>query len=219
MMKLVSLNLRGLGDHGKFLSVSNFFSACKPTFIFIQETMHPDDCVILYFRKMFPDWHLSAKSAEGRSGGLVAMWNPRWASMKAFSFFGGILLSGFCRGFQDRIHLINIYAPYLDRKDFWQRMDDCGLLSLSNLLIAGDFNCALCDKDVWGPRGRRDPLADDITGICNNAGLCDIQFKDSGLTWLNGRSGQDFIGKKIDRFVISNGLRVRMLNWRQMRGI
>lgn len=63
---------------------------------------------------MLPEWHMVVKYVVGCSRGLMALWDPRWASTKAFIFFGGILLAGLFHGFSHIIHLINVYAPYLD---------------------------------------------------------------------------------------------------------
>ena len=57
--------------------------------------MKPVECSMSYFRAMLPEWHMVAKGAEDRSGVLVALWDPRWASMRAFGVFGGILLMSF----------------------------------------------------------------------------------------------------------------------------
>ena len=211
-MKIVSLNIRGLGGKEKFLSIKNYLFLCKPTFIFIQETMHTADSAILYFRTVYSDWHLAAIDVEGQSGGLVALWDPKWANMRAYSFFGGILLSGKCRGFKHRINFINMYAPYKERLIFWRRIEACGILSLQNILIAGDLNCVLHDSEIWGDKGRRDPLMEDIKKILRNSRSSDISFIDNCPTWLNGRKGGEFIGKVLDRFIVSNNLRLHMGN-------
>ena len=107
-MMIVSLNLHGLGGHDKFLYLRDFFKCLNPSFIFIKETLHPTDHTLSFFRAMFLAWHMVVKDAEGRFGGLAALWDPRWASLKAFSFFGGILLTGYFRGFSHKVHLINL---------------------------------------------------------------------------------------------------------------
>lgn len=78
------------------------------------------------------EWHTVVKYAASHSGGLAPLWDPRWVSMKAFGFFGGILLMSLFHCFSDRINLANIYAPYLDRLSFWKRMEGCGFLYLQN---------------------------------------------------------------------------------------
>ena len=40
--------------------------------------------------------------------------------------------------------------------------------------------------------------------------LVDTPFRTNCPTWLNGRKGRDFIGKCIDHFVVSMGLRSKM---------
>ena len=48
-MKIVSLNLRGLGGKEEFLSMKNFVLASKPSLVLIQETMKSTKCSIDYF--------------------------------------------------------------------------------------------------------------------------------------------------------------------------
>lgn len=143
MMNLISFNIRGLGGKAKFLSLSDFFLKNFPVFIFIQETMHKADRAISYFRPMFPGWHMAVQDAEGLFGGELFMWDPNIPSFKAYDFFGGIILSSHLRGFNKRLHFVNLYAPYLNMASFWKRMICSGIFQLENLVIAGDFNLTL----------------------------------------------------------------------------
>lgn len=70
--------------------------------------------MINYFRQMFPDWHMAAMIVVLLSGGLVALWDPRWVNVRAFSCFAGILLDGHIIGLKGHIHILNVYAPYKD---------------------------------------------------------------------------------------------------------
>lgn len=54
--------------------------------------MHGVPESIIYFRRMFPFWHIVATEANGQSGGLVVLWDPGWIRAKAFRCLAGILL-------------------------------------------------------------------------------------------------------------------------------
>ena len=53
-------------------------------------------------------------------------------------------------------------------------------------------------------------MMEDIKKILWNFGINDIYFMDNCPTWPNGRRGGDFIGKMLDRFIISSSLRLQM---------
>ena len=152
---LLSMNIRGLGGMRKLLSIRHFLRNKVPSIIFIQETMQCAKKATSCFNAMFPEWHLAARDAFGRSGGELVMWDPAKVDMKAYGFFGGILLTGFIRGFKQRIHLINIYAPYMEKLIFWRRMATSGILMFDNLILVGDFNLSLHEDEIWGTRSRK----------------------------------------------------------------
>lgn len=77
-------------------------------------------------------------------------------------------------------------------------------------IFVGDLNCSFHANEIWGDRGRVDPLYDDIRGIIMEDGLCDIPLAENYPTWFNDRKGKDFIGKCIDRLVINNCLTSKM---------
>lgn len=56
-----------------------------------------------------------AVNSRVHSGDLDALWDPRWATMYAYKFFGGILLSAYIRDVSARLHFLNVYALYNDR--------------------------------------------------------------------------------------------------------
>ena len=174
--------------------------------------MQTSNCTIAYLCDMLREWHMVAKDVVGRFEGLPALWDPRWVSMKAYSFFGGISLTSFFQGFSHRIHLINIYAPYLDRLTFWKKMEDCGIIFLQNFIIASDFNCTLSKDEIWGEKGREDPLSEVLKEMFINAGLCDLPLEVNYLTWFNRRKGNEIIGKRFDRVVMDKCLRTKMGN-------
>lgn len=168
------------------------------------------DRSIVYFWSMLPGWFIAALDAFGLSGGRVAIWDPRWFKLKAYRFFSGILLSGYWRGFRFRINIMNVYAPYSDRLKFWNRLHDCGYFLLSNLIMAGDFNVSFYAYEIWGNYGRSDPLANIIKDLLVGANLMDVPMSVNCPSWVNGRRGNDYIGKRIDHMMICSGLRSLM---------
>ena len=71
-MKIMSLNVRGLGGLAKHKSLWNLFDFINPDLIFLQETMTCSIPAILDFSKLRPGWEYCALSSSGLSGGLLA---------------------------------------------------------------------------------------------------------------------------------------------------
>lgn len=66
-----------------------------------------------------PHWLVCASNANGLLGGLGVMWNPNIYELRAYTLFVGIILSGYKLGSSKRLRIINSYAPYTRRKQYW----------------------------------------------------------------------------------------------------
>ena len=75
-MKLVSLNVRGLGGKAKIHSLHSLFQSLSPDMILLQETMCSFSLALLPFSKLLPSWEFCAISVSGLSDGLLTAWNP-----------------------------------------------------------------------------------------------------------------------------------------------
>ena len=206
MTIVVSINIRSLGGKGKYLSLRDFLKKLNPSIICIQESMHLADHSIVVFCSMFQAWNIAAWDALGHSRGEIILWNPIVAMFKAFSFFGGTLIIGHCRGHRNMPHIINLYAHDQERRIFWDWMDRSEILSLSNLIIAGDFNSSLHPDDIWGRDGRADPLENHLRSLFSFQNICDLKMDDSSPMWYNCKNGDATISKRLDRFLIKEDL-------------
>ena len=88
-------------------------------------------------------WECCVIDVVGLFGCLVVVWNPKTCFFKPFMTCDGILLEEKGPGFENFFHLLNIYAHYKDRTQFWDKIEDSGLFSVENLVIAGDLNLTL----------------------------------------------------------------------------
>ena len=70
-----------------------------------------------------------------------------------------ILLEWRVQGIDDTVNLVNMYAPYKDRKPFWETVESSGVLRLKILIVGGDMNFTLFSNEVWGALAPLDPLA------------------------------------------------------------
>ena len=75
-----------------------------------------------------------------------------------------------------------------------------GLLSLPNLILAGDLNLTLNASDIWGSKALPDPLGPFFSKLFSDHHLVDVASPCAGPTWRNGRIGEYGISKRLDRF-------------------
>ena len=116
----------------------------------------------------------------------------------------GILLEGRVQGFTDTVRLVNMYAPYKERKYFWEEFDAIGVLRLKNLIICGDMNFTLFSNEVWGALAPLDPLASFLQDLFFRNNLVDIHLEKLIPTWKNNRHWDKGGGKILDRFFLEN---------------
>eukprot|EP00253_Pinus_taeda_P024733 PITA_24733 len=99
-------------------------------------------------------------------------------------------------------NLLNVYAPCRNRSPFWERLFASEILDIDSLLLAGDLNVTLSPDECWGNCRKRDILSDRLRMEFINRKLVDVKPDQLKPTWENGRTGQAYIAKRIDRFFI-----------------
>ena len=62
------------------------------------------------------------------------------AEINSFHTYVGLLLNGRIKGFDDMVHLLNIYGPYYQQVSFLDRVKVVGLLTFLQIFLAGDLN-------------------------------------------------------------------------------
>ena len=161
---------------------------------------------LLAFSKLHPSWEFCAISSSGLSGGILLAWNPHRIKVKDFRIVAGILLKACLQGSSFTLSFLNCYGPYCHHEYFWEAVVQGGFLNLPNLVLAGDLNLTLNGSEVWGKKALTDPLGPYFTHLFSSHQLIDIAPVYAGPTWRNGRSGDDGISKRLDRFLLSSSL-------------
>eukprot|EP00253_Pinus_taeda_P006521 PITA_06521 len=151
-----------------------------------------------------------ATYATGRSGGLAIFWDPRMENLKAFSRSMGILLVGDIRGIPGRSHILNVYAPYKEKEGFWNTMEVLGILIAPSLILAGDLNSTLGIEKLWGQSKVVDKMAEKLREIFLVHNLIDVFPPKNAPTWDNGRSGNKYIAKRLDTFLVHEDMIEKM---------
>jgi hypothetical protein len=129
-MLLLSLNLRGTGGILKLASVRSVLDKFRPNIVFLQETLVHSEKARSFFHTLRPKWYCSAVNYVGTSGGLLVSWDPNYFELVPFLTCGGMLLTGTDLESKRHISLLNVYGPCVDRKQFWERLELSGLLTL-----------------------------------------------------------------------------------------
>jgi hypothetical protein len=119
---------------------------------------------------------------------------------------GGIFLSGSSLVDKRKISLMNVYDPCTDRKHFWEKVEDRGLLAHGDLIMVGDMNFTINSEEVWGTTTLVDPLAVFFKELFEKNKLVDVAPAELVPTWRNGRSGEYGIAKRLDRIYVAEDL-------------
>eukprot|EP00253_Pinus_taeda_P033955 PITA_33955 len=108
--------------------------------------------------------------------------------------------------FPSSFHIVNIYGPCQGREAFWLELFAKTLMKLPLMVVGGDLNFSLGRIEAWGPSAREDPLTEFFIHFLQDHNLIDPSPISLSPTWRNRRSGEDRIAKRLDRFLISEGL-------------
>ena len=71
--------------------------------------------------------------------------------------------------------LYNVYRPSQDRKWFWEIFFSSGLLEPANVIIGGDLNLTLSEKENWGSLACHDGLCSFFAALFESKELVDLQ--------------------------------------------
>ena len=106
-MRILSLNIRGLGSLAKQKSLRHLLSSLSPDVVILQETMTSPYPALYAFSKLCPGWEFCALSSNGLSGGILSGWNLKIIKCKAFHTAAGIMLNASIRGSSLNLYILN----------------------------------------------------------------------------------------------------------------
>ena len=117
-MKLLSLNIHGLGGLTKIKSFGSLLSEIKLDMVFLQEKMRDHSQALLSFSKVKPGWEFCARDSHGLCGGILTGWDPSMVHCKFFVSLFGILVKVLLRNQSLDLTCLNFYGPYHNRAVF-----------------------------------------------------------------------------------------------------
>jgi hypothetical protein len=121
-----------------------------------------------------PSWLTCVVSVIGTLGGLLVSWDPNMFEITLFLCCGGILLTCTCLELNQSVTLLNVYGPFIEKKDLWEKVVVKGLLECKSLILVGDLNLTCEAGDLWGEKVHMDPLSAFFKEIFNEARLIDL---------------------------------------------
>jgi hypothetical protein len=175
--------------------------------IFLQETLGVSESVVSILASFLPGWDFAAADAKGRSGGLATGWLLKKCNFESvWGFESGIGLNFFLTDLGHSMTIINIYGPYLDRQRYWNSITKCTWFSERDVIIGGYFNFSFGVAEVWCTRDVPDPLTNYFKKKLDPYGLIDVEPSKQNPTSRNRRVGDDRVEKRLDRFLVAEGL-------------
>ncbi|XP_058758687.1 uncharacterized protein LOC131631944 [Vicia villosa] len=205
-IRLISYNIRGLGGLAKKKEVQNLIGRQRPTFICIQETkLENIDRNLCLFIWGSNDFDFAFKPSNGRSGGILAIWDKNFLSIRITHVLEYALwLEGEWGMGRNVVSLVTVYAP-CDRRSKSALWSD--LLNRINrnrevsICILGDFNAI---RDISERKGGNETYnmneIEEFDNFISDAELIDIPILGRSFTWQ--RPGGSVMSR-LDRFLLS----------------
>jgi len=206
-MIMSSWNCRGLASKPKKLALKEWLQKSNSDIIFLQETFGKGSEVESCLKSLLPGWFCHAIDSSGHSGGLAIGY--REGRIKCLNLWGLRNVMGMeiiTPEFPSSFQIVNIYGPCQGREAFWLDLFSKSLMKSPQTVVGGDLNFSLGRAEAWGPSAREDPLTDFFHQILSDHNLIDPSPINLKPTWRNRRIGEDRIAKRLDRFLISEGL-------------
>ena len=207
-----SLNVKGLNKSIKRRSIFRRIHNQNHHFSFLQETHSSKDSAITWEA----EWGGNALFSHGstNSKGVMILINPKLdckikkviADKDGRYIIADILLN------QIRIVLVNIYAPndQTQQVHFFKKLQQhLKPFVDEQIVVGGDFNCALTEKDKKGgnPVSKKALVINEINQLCNAYNLTDVwRSLNPDLESFTWRNKSFKIQCRLDYFLVSQDL-------------
>lgn len=202
-MRILSWNVRGMGNDRTFLALKTILQMHKPQVVFLCETK----LMSVQMRKVGKLLKFDgcfAVSSKGRSGGIAMMWNSE-ISVNITSFSSHHIDAEVQTERGKWVRCTGIYGhPEADQKRHtWTLLRRLAGLSSTTWLCFGDFNEILHLHEKNGGNDRDSNAVSEFRKAIQDSKLIDMGSNGCSYTWSNRRFGSGFIEEKLDRFFCS----------------
>ncbi|XP_030508975.2 uncharacterized protein LOC115723630 [Cannabis sativa] len=186
-MKILAWNCRGLGNSATVRQLAHLVRLHNPDVMVLSETRLPIDKFKRVCTKLhFIDLHYIPPN--GLSGGFALCWMKGvHCSVQAASknvIMGKIISDPPGIPWM----LLGTYGPpnRVDKEHFWLQMGDTIMKSQLPLIMLGDMNGTLNDRECFNYHGNTSLYAFDFRRMVQRAGLIDLGFIGPNFTWAKG---------------------------------
>jgi len=214
-MKIISINIRGLGAVVKKREIRRLVVEKKPTVLCIQETkLEVVDEFLCRSLWGTDPMSFSFKSSVGASGGIITVWDPSlvdvWLSVNIANC---LIIKGTLLQNNEVFCLANVYAPCegKGRQDLWDALTNLFQLhSEAAWCFLGDFN-AVRSSDERRGRVENNVFGDyaPFNQFIDGNFLVDLPLCGRNFTWYRG-DGVSM--SRLDRFLLSESWMVMFPN-------
>jgi hypothetical protein len=173
-MIVLSLNSKGVGGALKQQALKRMRAVYKPDILSLQETMCAGPKVVDFLSYFLKEWSFGSLDADGLSGGLFSGWNPIFVAISSSVLNAGIEIEIRSKELGKVYIIINLYGPYGDKKPFWEGLGDSGIFTGENLIVGGDLNLTLNQREICGGATRNDPPTELFCHLFESQGLIDV---------------------------------------------
>ncbi|PWA89944.1 cytochrome P450 [Artemisia annua] len=193
------------GDHGdhKRSWTRRLIGENKVHFLGLQETMTRDiDRITLQAVWGNSNFEFVSKNSEGKSGGIISIWDPSKFTLRQFVDGEGFLaVSGTWHSPDTPCNIIVVYAPQCihKKKKLWLDLTKLYLEFDSLTIIMGDFNEVRADSERLGTTFCHQG-AINFNDFISSCGLFDLPLCGLRYTRIN-RTGSKL--SKLDRYLVS----------------
>ncbi|XP_026384378.1 uncharacterized protein LOC113279961 [Papaver somniferum] len=204
-LKILSWNLRGLGQDEKIIAVRNEIRRNNVTICSIQKSKKEivDDSLIRSLWGNIGCNYLHVPSA-GASGGIIVMWNDGVVHMEDF-LIGDFSLTIKFRNLSDNFEwfFTSVYGAfdYNDYSQYWQELNDIRILFNYPWVLGGDFNATLSHLNrncIGGCSISRNFF----TSFVSRHEVIDLPLSGGKFTWTNSQKPPILV--RLDRFLVSD---------------
>ncbi|XP_022023673.1 uncharacterized protein LOC110923927 [Helianthus annuus] len=211
-MNYLSINVRGMGDSvsDKPKWIKDIKRNHRIGFMGLHETpfANVSGINIPAFWGLAP-FDFDFVDAQGRSGGIISIWDPDlFIKSGAEKSRHWLLTSGFIKGINLEVHILNIYAPQTApaKRLLWEDISALKASKQGIWIIFGDFN-AVCIPEDRRNSTFNSSEAKDFNEFIHNSGLEKFSMKGRRYTYAKKKGAKM---SKIDRFLICTNF---MENW------
>lgn len=121
---------------------------------------------------------------------------------------GGVFLGVeiYSRDLEENLIVLNVYGPCVNREIFWQKLLDSPILQAGNIILGGNLNFSIGFSESWGHLAQIDPLSDYFGQLLEDHHWIDLPSTKLQFTWKNNRSGDQSLARRLDHFIMKEGL-------------